>query len=224
MFSALFYKEWIKTKRIILLLIIALIALFMYTFINTEQTFRLNGYVQSWANVILKDLSVLPEITKWFPLFAGLLFALVQFIPEMTDKRMKLTLHLPLPEPKIVLSMLTYGFAVLLVVYLIMYMMWSIGLRFYYATEIITFMTWQVAPYFLGGLTSYLFTAWICLEPVWRQRLFNSLAATGGLYLFYMETKQGAYMTFIPYLIVMMIAAFCFPFYSTARFKEGSQK
>jgi hypothetical protein len=224
MFSALFYKEWIKTKRVIFLLVTALVALVIYTFINTGQEFRTGGPVQAWANVILKDLSVLPDVVGWFPLLSGLLLGLVQYIPEMTDKRMKLTLHLPLPEPKIVLSMLAYGVLVLFVMYLFIYTVLSVGLRFYYTTEIIASMIRQVAPYVLGGLTGYLFTAWICLEPVWRQRIFYSLAAVSGLCLFYLNARQGAYMAFIPYLAVLMIAGFCFPFYSTARFKDGAQK
>ncbi|MDR1525893.1 MAG: hypothetical protein LBS79_11670 [Tannerella sp.] len=224
MYKALFYKEWIKTKRVIFLSAIILPALIIYTYINTEQMFRLGGHVQTWTNVILKDMSVLPEIAKWFPLFTGLLLALVQYIPEMTDKRMKLTLHLPLPERKIVLSMLLYGTVTLLSAYLLMYLILSMELRFYYTTEIIRSMTWLFLPYFCGGLTAYLLTAWICLEPVWKQRVFNILTGAGGLYLFYIGAKSGAYTTIISYLAVLMVAVFCFPFYSTARFKDGVQK
>ncbi|MDR0572670.1 MAG: hypothetical protein LBG96_01330 [Tannerella sp.] len=224
MFSALFYKEWIKTRRVILMTGIILAALIVYTFINTGQMFRISGHVQTWSSVLLKDMSVLPEIAKWFPLLVGLLVGLVQFVPEMTDKRLKLTLHLPLPELKIVLSALLYGAIVLFLIYLLMYMILGAGLRFYYATEIITSMTWQLLPYFLGGLAGYIFTAWVCLEPIWRQRIFNASAAVGGLYLFFMDAKQGAYITFLPYLVALVIVGFCFPFYSAARFKDGAQK
>ena len=224
MFSALFYKEWIKTRRIIFLTGIILTALVIYIFVNTEQILRISGHVQAWSNIILKDASVLPDIAKWFPLFVGILLGLVQFIPEMMDKRLKLTLHLPFPESKIILSMLMYGVVVLLATYFLMYVILSVGLSFYYATEIIASMTWQVSPYFLGGLMSYIFTAWICLEPLWRLRIFNALTAIGGLYLFFMDAKQGAYMTFLPYLAVVVVLGFCFPFYSAARFKDGAQK
>ena len=224
MVSALFYKEWIKTRRIIFLIGIMLAAIFIYTLVNTEQVFRISGHVQVWSNIILKDASILPDIAKWFPLFAGILLGLVQFIPEMTDKRLKLTLHLPLPESKIILLMLLYGIVVLFAVYFLMYAILSVVLSFYYASEIIASMTWQVSPYVLGGLISYIFAAWICLEPLWRLRIFNALTAICGLYLFFMDAKQGAYMTFLPYLVVIVIAGFCFPFYSAARFKDGAQK
>lgn len=223
MFVALFYKEWIKTKRIILLLGIISISLIIYTFINAAQVFRVGGAVQTWANIILKDMPVLPTVIKWFPLLIGVLIGLVQFIPEMTDKRLKLTLHLPLPETRILSSMLLYGSVVLFSFFLVMYLALFIGLQVYYPSEIVKAMTWQILPSLLGGIISYFFASWICLEPVWRQRVFNTLIAIGGLFLFCIEAKSGAYSLFLPYLICIIIVGFFFPFYSTARFKDGAQ-
>jgi hypothetical protein len=223
MLKSLFYKEWIKTKRIILLMGIIAIALIIYTFINTGQMFRVGGALQTWTNVILKDMAILPEIIKWFPLLAGCLLGLVQFVPEMTDKRLKLTLHLPLPESKILSSMLMYGILALLVIYILMYLALNIGLQLYYPSEIICAMTSQILPCFLGGIAAYFFVSWICIEPVWRQRIFNIIIAISGLSLFSFGAKSGAYIPFIPYLIAIVIIGFYFPFYSTARFKDGAQ-
>jgi drug/metabolite transporter superfamily protein YnfA len=224
MIQALFYKEWMKTRRGLLLATILLVALIVYAFVHTNQQFRLNGAVMVWSSVVLKELSILPEMTKWFPLAVALLIGLIQFIPEMVDKRLKLTLHLPLPETRILSAMLLYGVGLLCALYLLMYATLSVGLRLYYTSEMMNALNLQLLPYFLGGLTGYLFVAWVCLEPVWRQRIFHALAAVGGLYLFYMDAKQGTYSTFLPYLAILLIVAFCFPFYSTARFKEGAQR
>lgn len=95
MFSAIFYKEWIKTRRTVGLILLLLVALLVYALVQMEQTLRVNGAVQAWSAVLLKDMSLVPEVTKWFPLLTGLLLGVAQFIPEMTDKRLKLTLHLP---------------------------------------------------------------------------------------------------------------------------------
>jgi len=223
MFKALLYKEWIKTRRIVFLLSIILFALITYTFINTGQIFRVGGAVQTWTNIILKDMPILPEILKWFPLLTGILIGLVQFIPEMTDKRFKLTLHLPMSESKILSSMLAYGIICIVALFILLYASLFIGFRIYYPLEIIMSMTWQILPYLLGGLTAYFFTGWICLEPIWRQRIINSLAAIAGLYLFCIDSKAGAYTTFLPYLIGLLIVGFTFTFYSAARFKNGAQ-
>ena len=223
MFKALFYKEWIKTRRLVLLLGILLLTLIAYTFINTGQMFRIGGAVQTWANIILKGMPVLPEVLKWFPLLAGVLFGLVQFIPEMTDKRLKLTFHLPMPESKILTSMLTYGIICISSIFILLYIALFVGLQAYYPMEIISNMSWYLLPYLLGGITAYFLTCWTCLEPIWRQRIFNALIAIAGLSLFYIDAKSGAYLPFLPYLIGIVFIAFTFSFYAAARFKNGAQ-
>lgn len=222
MFSAIFYKEWIKTRRTVGLMLLLLVTLLVYAFVQMGQTLRLSGAVQAWSAVLLKDMSLVPAVTKWFPLLAGVLLGVAQFIPEMTDKRLKLTLHLPLRESKIVFVTLLYGIAVLSAAFLLMYVALYAGLSRYYAAEMLHAMTWQLLSYFEGGLACYLFTAWVCMEPVWRRRVANALVAAAGLYLFFMDAPSGAYVTFLPCLTLILVAGLSFPFYSAARFKDGS--
>lgn len=94
MFQALFYKEWVKTRRIIILIGAIFAGIIIYSFINTGQTFRIGGSVQAWADIILKEAPVFPSIIQWLPLLTALLLAFAQFVPEMTNKRLKLSLAL----------------------------------------------------------------------------------------------------------------------------------
>lgn len=66
-----------------------------------------------WEVFILKNVVLLDQI-KVLPLLAGIIMGITQFIPEMTKKRFKLTLHLPLGENRIVCLMLGYGMVCLL--------------------------------------------------------------------------------------------------------------
>lgn len=223
MLQALFYKEWCKTKRIILLLLLVFAGALAYTFINIDQMFRISGATNTWSNTIMKDMSILPQILTWIPVLAALLLSFTQFIPEMTDKRLKLTLHLPLPENKIMSAMLLYGVCILLVLYLLTYILLLLGTSMYYPAEIITAMLWQSAPWFLAGILGYLLATWITLEPTWRQRIFNAFIAICILSVFFISAKSGAYSTLIIYLVLVAIISFSFPFYSTARFKDGAQ-
>ncbi|MDD2437000.1 MAG: hypothetical protein PHG27_05460 [Massilibacteroides sp.] len=223
MYKALFYKEWAKTKRMISLLSFVFLAFVTYAFINTGQWFRVGGAVEVWSSVILKDLFILPSWIDTLPLLAGLLLGFSQFVPEMTDKRLKLTLHLPLPEFKIIATMLAYGLFVLFLLFLATCVILQIGLSFYYPHEIMMSMNLKIAPWLLAGLTGYLFSAWICLEPVWKQRVFNALIAICILMLFHFEERSGAYVPFLPWLAGFTVISFSFPFYSAARFKEGAQ-
>lgn len=223
MLQSIFYKEWTKTKRAVLLLVAVFAAMIVYAFINNAQALRLEGAVAVWSSIITKDISLLPSSITWLPLLAGLLVGFAQYTPEMANKRLKLTLHLPIPENKILSAMLIYGVGILFAMFLLVYLVLIIGMSLYYPSEVVCAMIWSSLPWFLGGLIGYLFVAWICIEPVWKQRIFNSLIAIAFLSFFYMSGKSGAYATFVPYLVVLMVLAFSFPFFSTARFKDGAQ-
>lgn len=184
--------------------------------------FRIGGATEVWADTILKDLSVLSKM-QWLPLVLSIIFGLSQFAPEMSNKRLKLTLHLPIPENKIMFSMLAFGLTSLLAIYVVVYIVIMGGLSLYYPAEILLSMFKASLPWFLAGLIAYLFVAWVCLEPVWKQRVFNSLIAIYAITFFMITAKSGALVPFMPYLIVTILVVYLFSFYSMCRFKEGAQ-
>lgn len=222
MIQAIFYKEWIKTKRVVLLLFILFAGFTAYTFIDIAQMFRVNRPETIWGNIILKDILLIPNI-RWLPLVAGILLAITQHIPEMVNKRFKLTLHLPLPDNTIVIWMLLYGLFVLLSLYAATYTALLFGLSSYFPQEFILSSFYMSFPWFMGGFTAYLFTVWIIYEPVWKYRVSIVLISVCTLMLFFFEGKSGAYLPFTPYLAIIMVTSICFPFYSVIRFKEGAQ-
>lgn len=222
MYQAIFYKEWIKTGKVILLAALVFPGFIIYTFISTTQVLRVSGTVNTWETVIMKDLPLLPDM-KWLPLLLAVLLSLAQYVPEMYNRRLKLTLHLPLPESGIITSMLFYGITVLLLFYMISYIVLLTGLRIWFPPEIVLTSFYASAPWFLSGVAAYPLTAWICLEPVWKQRIINGLAAICCLSLFFLDVKSGGYYLFIPYLLGFSVLCLSFPFYSVVRFKEGAQ-
>ncbi len=222
--KAIFYKEWIKTRMSVLIMVAVMAAAIIYTFINTAQDFRVAGAVNVWNTFITKDMALLPALMQWIPMLLGLMLALAQFVPEMTDKRLKLTLHLPMPEGRIVTLLLAYGVTVLATFFVISYAVLTAGFRAWYPAEMISGMYLKSLPWFMGGWCAYLLTAWICLEPIWKYRALNALAAVCLCSFFFIKGASGAYLPFIPYLAVFAVVCFAFPFYSAARFKEGAQK
>ncbi len=224
MFKAIFYKEWIKTRMSVLVMAAVMAAAVIYSFINTAQEFRVVGAVAVWNNIITKDTHLLPGLIQWVPVLMGLMLALAQFVPEMTDKRLKLTLHLPAPESRIMSLLLTYGATVLVSVFILSYAALVAGMSRWYPAEMISGMCLRSLPWFIGGWCAYLLTAWICLEPIWKHKVFDALAGVCLCSFFFFRGMTGSYLPFLPYLIVFAIACFAFPFYSAARFKEGAQK
>lgn len=221
--TSLFYKEWIKSRWFVFSFLLLLIAILAYSWINLNQLFRIEGAVSVWANVVLKDSPLTPAIVMYFPLLSGILLGLIQYIPEMIGKRLKLTLHLPLPEVSIVVSMLTYGLIVLLGLFVVFYLGLVFLLQAYFPIEVVSAFSLKALPWLLGGITAYLFSAWVCLEPNWKQRICNTIVGIAGLTVFYMQAKSGAYAPLLIALLITWIISLSFPLYSTSRFKEGVQ-
>lgn len=62
---------------------------------TTSDQFQ--GGSHLWEILLSRDVVFIETLT-YIPLLAGLLLAIVQFVPEMQQKRLKLTLHLPYPQ------------------------------------------------------------------------------------------------------------------------------
>ena len=223
MLQALFYKEWIKSRRLVLLISIIFVGIVIYTFINIGQAFRVDGAVQVWGGIILKDASIFPSILQWLPVLVAVALSFAQFVPEISSKKLKLTLHLPMAETKIVSAMLYYGLCVLLAIYLLTYIALMLGLSFYFPHEIRIMAFWASLPWFAAGIVGYLLGAWVCLEPVLRQRICNGIISVCILSLFFIRAQSGSHLPLLPFLLIILIIAYGAPFYSAARFKEGKQ-
>lgn len=221
MYQSLFFKEWVKTRRLTLLLTIMFMAVIGYIFLNISKLIQ-TGAIPLWVVIIENDYTLV-SLVKYLPSVAGLLFAIVQFSPEMQHKRLKLTLHLPLNETKIICSMLGYGMIVLSALFAITCLILLGGIAVRFSNEIVMANLLKALPWFLAGYATYLLGAWIAFEPVWLQRVLNALPATVLISFFYMEAPSGAYVPFLPYLIVFVLAAFTFSLFSVTRFKNGIQ-
>jgi len=222
MWKSIIYKEWIKTRSAIAVIVAVFLGVGVYSFMKLNEAIRMSGIVPVWEDAVQKDPALFSYF-KYLPLIAGILLAITQYIPELQFKRLKLTLHLPLKENKILMTMLLYGVSVvaLLLMITMPFLLWGISRQF--PAEIVLKCFQQLTPWFLAGLVAYLMCSWVCIEPQWKQRIMNVIPALLLLSLFLLKAKSGAFRPFEPYLVVAVIVSFFFPFYSTARFKEGVQ-
>lgn len=222
MIRSLFYKEWIKSRWVILIILIGLAGAIIYTYMGVSRSIRVAGADHIWAMAVQKELTF-GDYIKYITLVSGMLLALAQYVPEMINKRLKLTLHLPLPDSRIFFSMLLFGVISLFIIYIFAYFALQLSLNHYFCREITNWSLIRTIPWFLGGIMAYAITTWICIEPIWRQRMLNSVVGLLTLMLFYFDDRPEAYNPFLPFLIIIVFAGFTFPFYSLIRFKEGAQ-
>ena len=108
MIQAIFYKEWIKTRWYLLLATLFMIGITGYSMLRIGRTIAIQGIDHLWVVMVQKD-AIFIDLLQFVPLLIGILLAAVQFFPEMQRKCLKLTLHLPYSQKKMVMSMLAYG-------------------------------------------------------------------------------------------------------------------
>ena len=222
LFKALSYKEWVKTRKFVFVVLLLLAAVTVYAYIDVTYSIRVNEAVNVWYGFIFQGMSVSGLMMYLMPL-SGIAMAIVQFVPEMTNKRLKLTLHLPASETRLVSAMLLFGYGVLLVLYLASIGLLSLLVGRILPAEVICMMISQLLPWAMAGLAGYGFTVWICVEPSWKQRLFNMLISLGLLAVFFVSLYPGTYSGFVWGMMLILISSFVFPFYSCVRFKQGIQ-
>ena len=160
---------------------------------------------------------------NFIPLLTGLLLAIVQFVPEMQQKRLKLTLHLPYPQNRMLMLMLIAGLSELIVIYLIDYLILYVYLQNILAPELTDRILLTSLPWYIGGITAYSLTSWICLEPTWKRKILNFFISCGIIRIFFLSNVPQAYDGFIWILLLFTGFTFILPWLSVTRFKAGKQ-
>ena len=222
MIQGLLYKEWIKTRWALLVLYIVGLAITAYALLTLQRVITLRGAAHLWEILLSKDVLFL-NVLQYQPLFTGLVLAVTQFAPEMTRKRLKLTLHLPMNQGTIALTMLTYGVGVLGLLCLTQHLMLALYLRSILAPELVTHLLVSTAPWFIAGFTAYGLTALVVLEPTWRRRVLYILLSYALVHFYFISTTPRFYQeALLPMGLVTLLLCYV-SILSIQRFKEGVQ-
>ena len=149
---------------------------------------------------------------------------IAQMAPEMSHKRLKLTLHLPYPQSRLVSIMLATGILQLFTIFIIQ----AAVIASYYATimpgELVERVMLTMLPWYLAGLYAYMFTSSVCLEGTWYIRVIVSLIGIAVLMIMFMQPGvMAAYNKIIITAIIFGGILSVLSFGSIARFKEGLQ-
>ena len=222
MIKAIFYKEWIKMRWFCLVAALFLAGFTAYALLRVQRVITFKGAAHIWEVMLEKEV-VFIDILQYLPVLLGVLLALVQFIPEMTHKRLKLTLHLPFPQRKMILLMMGVGLAALAVLSAVQaFVLWSY-FHTLLAPELVSRILLTSLPWYLAGLALYPLAAWVCLEPTWRRRVADILVAVGVCRLFFLSETPQAYDGMLPWLLALLLCVLFFPLLSVYRFKQGCQ-
>jgi hypothetical protein len=218
----MFYKEWIKTRWFWILALLATNGFAGYCMLRIHRMIELRGAEHLWEIMLQRD-AIFINLLTYIPLLVGTLLAIVQYVPEMHHKCLKLTLHLPVSALKTISVMLLSGIILLLVCFALNFLlMWSF-LHPILAHELVWHILLTAIPWYLAGMAAYLLVSWICLEPSWKRRVLNLIVAVLTLKIFFIEDTPEAYNAFLPLLTLFTLLTASLVWLSVARFKEGKQ-
>ncbi len=222
MIKAIFYKEWLKTGRTFTVCLVLGLAIALYADLGINRIVANKGVDHVWLIMLMKDQMFIDAL-RYVPLLIGLAIGISQMAPEMSHKRLKLTLHLPYSSEKLVGLMILSGLLELTVIYGCM-----MATVFCYESmllpgELVGRGALTALPWFFAGYIAYLFATAVCLEGSWRERILLSLIDIGVLTVMYMQDAPEAYNGMIIAVIVLLIATIALTYRSVYRFKEGRQ-
>lgn len=222
MWKAIVYKEWIKTRRYLFAALLLTPGFAGYGLLRLYRAVELMGAGHIWEMMVTRNAVFIDPI-RFVPLLAGLLLAVVQFVPEMQRKCLKLTLHLPVPALATLGAMLVFGLAALSVLFGIGVAIVGLGPLPVIARELAGNILCTALPWFLAGMAAYLLGAWVILEPTWRLRAVNILMSLLVLRLFFLGEVPHAYDGFLPLLALLTACTASLSWISVVRFMAGRQ-
>lgn len=218
--SGLLYKEWIKLKwPFVGSLFVALFST-AYVFLTLKHDLKFSTPAQHW-NMILFFQFKYYKYLNFIPLVISFGMAIAQFYPEILNKRMKLSFHLPYNENKVLLYMVAIGFSAVFVVSLFQ-MSLFVGLSsIYFPREIVFHASISVATWLLASWFVYFWTSMVVIEPSWTRRISSISIGLICLFLFMESGGMGVHLPAFFYYLIIIILSFLTILYSGWRFRKG---
>lgn len=220
--KAIIFKEWIKTRMVFAISLVLAVSVALYAVLMMNRLIELKGAEHLWLIMLLKD-NTFVDIIKYVPLVIGLAVGVAQMAPEMSQKRLKLTLHLPYPQGRLIALMLLSGLCELLAIYFLQAAIIATYDFSILPVELVERVMLTMLPWYFAGFTAYLFVTAICLEGTWRRRIVLSLLAIAVLMMYFLQTALEAYNGMMFIIIIATLLLTVLSFGSIIRFKEGRQ-
>lgn len=220
MFKATFYKEWIKLRLYWLLLLAGHLGFAAYLSLRLRAVHEFNSAVAIWGAWIFKGYLFF-NAYHYAPVVTGILLGALQFLPEIFSKRVRLVLHLPLGEERVIAYHLLTGLLLLTLILAPVAALFSITGGIYFPVEFQRNLWLTLGPWLLAGYAGYLLTAALLLETTWRFRIFYLLLSGAALRLFFLGDFYDTYVRVVPGFALWTLALFSLPLLSSYRFRKG---
>lgn len=199
MFKSIFLKEWLKIKYpLFFLLIFSIIILSYFAFDLNFQFSTIEPESMMWYRFI--HLEHKPHfILYYFYLFVGIIVATSQFLPEIIQKRLKVTLHLPLNIFKNIFLHLFIGIIFICLIITLFSIPLLRIISDYYPKEVVQVVFEDSLFFSLISLLTYIFISLVIMEQNRIKQLLKAVFTL--LFLFYFSFQGSFEKEFHKYYI-----------------------
>lgn len=198
-FRAVFFKEYVKTRVCMAGLTAASLVYMAWIWLTVHRLFLLDHPEIVWYRVM--DLGQMPYAALTaLPVACACIFCCFQFLPEMQDERLRISLHLPCGMAPLLLAHLFFGLAFLTLLFLLDGFLLVLTLGRHFPKEAVHTALLTAAPWFLAGLYAYLCTTYAILEPHRRAKLMGVLLGIGLAAPLLGKTEPGSLAPALPWL------------------------
>lgn len=199
MFKSIFLKEWLKIKYpLFFLLIFSIFILSYFAFDLNFQFSTIEPESMMWYRFI--HLEHKPHfILYYFYLFVGIIVATSQFLPEIIQKRVKVTLHLPLNIFQNIFLHLLIGIIFICSIITLFSISLLRIISDYYPKEIVQVVFEDSLFFSLISLLTYIFISLVIMEQNRIKQLLKAVFTF--LFLFYFSFQGSFEKEFHKYYI-----------------------
>lgn len=220
---ALLYKEWIKLRYALVAFAAVSVLFAVKILLDFNYQVEFVGSKNLWNFILFGSMNPY-RWGRFFPLVIGVALAFLQFIPEVTHRRIKLSFHLPVSENEIMLRLILIGNCFLLGILMLGTCCLIMGLTLVFPRELILDALITSLPSILGAVCAYNCCVMIILEPTVVYRSTLVVMSAGLTSLFFNRVSIGAYKPVLLQLSVIALLTVFAPMLSSYRFRKGVEK
>lgn len=220
MFASLMYKEWLKIRWTFAGMSLLFLLVILYIYLHLSYIMRINESYAVWYTVIFRGYQFYNYLL-YIPLLVGVAIGIAQFVPESTAGRLKLSLHLPMNDQKMLALMNLFGFSIIWGVYILMVVLLSLITIIYFSTDVLWSVLETTIPWLLAGSAGYFAVAFIIMEPLWIRRIIYAIISYAVINSFLVNSWYSAYTPVFPAFILLSVCFALFIQISGHRFKRG---
>lgn len=205
MIKALTKKEWKKTKYVILAFSIITLISLVFIHLDIKNALEFNNPSDILLNTINKE-SLNIDYYKLAILAIGGFIGFFQFSPEVSKARIRLHLHLPVKQSRLINFLIIYGLLAILIVFLISNIIFYFSVTQFYPIELFYAFQTKIIVSLPMSIIWYLSIAIFLIQPLKIMKV-GILALSILITLLYSATTGGFFLGNNMYLYSIVIIA-----------------